>query len=252
MKTGSLLFRSQITYLEAVPLVVLGSPHICRYAAVSWEMLRGSRCACSDDTGRRRPGCLKLQVIFRKRATNYRALLLKMTYKDKASYGSSPPRIRYKTAKRKSRYTRFGDCWARQHDQENSFYVYFAGLCVIVIGLFVVSKQTYEYDEETYEYDKYVKEGTSLLWHPVSNCKHTHTFSLSLSLSLSMTTLSNTFLSRSLSLCHPLSLTFGFCCLPRARALSLSFFFSLSLSASLSLSHTHLISVFGPTPLSTS
>jgi len=33
----------------------------------------------------------KLQVIFRKRATNYRALLQKMTYKDKASYGSSPP-----------------------------------------------------------------------------------------------------------------------------------------------------------------
>jgi len=36
-------------------------------------------------------GCLKLQVIFRKRATNWRALLRKMTYKDKASYGSSPP-----------------------------------------------------------------------------------------------------------------------------------------------------------------
>jgi len=43
-------------------------------------------------TGWRRPiGCLKLQVIFRKRATNYRALLRKITYKDKASYGSSPP-----------------------------------------------------------------------------------------------------------------------------------------------------------------
>jgi len=42
-------------------------------------------------TGRRRPiGCLKLQVIFRKSATNHRALLRKMTYKDKASYGSSP------------------------------------------------------------------------------------------------------------------------------------------------------------------
>jgi hypothetical protein len=51
-------------------------------------------------TGWRRPiGCLKLQVIFRKRATNYRALLRKMTYtdkrrmtcKDKASYTSLPP-----------------------------------------------------------------------------------------------------------------------------------------------------------------
>jgi len=43
-------------------------------------------------TGWRRPiGCLKLQVILHKRATNYRALLRKMTCKDKASYGSSPP-----------------------------------------------------------------------------------------------------------------------------------------------------------------
>jgi len=40
----------------------------------------------------RRPvECLKLQVFFRKRATNYRALLRKMTYGDTASYGSSPP-----------------------------------------------------------------------------------------------------------------------------------------------------------------
>jgi len=43
-------------------------------------------------TGWRRPiGCLKLQVIFRERAANYRALLRKITYKDKASYGSSLP-----------------------------------------------------------------------------------------------------------------------------------------------------------------
>jgi len=35
--------------------------------------------------------CLKLQVIFRKRAAKNRALLRKMTCKDKASYGSSPP-----------------------------------------------------------------------------------------------------------------------------------------------------------------
>jgi len=41
--------------------------------------------------GRRLIGCLKLQVIFRKRATNYRALLRKMTYEDKASYDSTPP-----------------------------------------------------------------------------------------------------------------------------------------------------------------
>ena len=40
----------------------------------------------------RRPiGCLELQVSFRKSATNHRSLLLKMTSKDKASYGSLPP-----------------------------------------------------------------------------------------------------------------------------------------------------------------
>ena len=43
-------------------------------------------------SGWQRPiGCLKLYVFFRKRATKYRALLRKMTCKDKASYGSSPP-----------------------------------------------------------------------------------------------------------------------------------------------------------------
>jgi len=43
-------------------------------------------------TGWRRPiGCLKLQVIFCKRATNYRALLRKMTCEDEESYDSTPP-----------------------------------------------------------------------------------------------------------------------------------------------------------------
>jgi len=36
--------------------------------------------------------CLDLQVIFRKRASNYRALLRKMPCKDKASYGSTTTR----------------------------------------------------------------------------------------------------------------------------------------------------------------
>jgi len=35
-----------------------------------------------------------LQVFFRKRATNFRALLQKMNNKDKASYRSSPPSIK--------------------------------------------------------------------------------------------------------------------------------------------------------------
>jgi len=40
----------------------------------------------------RRPiGCLKLQVIFHTRTTKCSALFLKMTRKDKASYGSWPP-----------------------------------------------------------------------------------------------------------------------------------------------------------------
>jgi len=43
---------------------------------------------------RRLSGSSKLQIIFHKRATKYRSLLLKMTYKDKASYESSPPCIR--------------------------------------------------------------------------------------------------------------------------------------------------------------
>jgi len=42
---------------------------------------------------RRCIGSLKLRVSFHKRATNHRALLRKMTYEDKASYGSSPPCI---------------------------------------------------------------------------------------------------------------------------------------------------------------
>jgi len=43
-------------------------------------------------TGWRRPiGCLKLQVIFCKRATNYRAILRKMPCTDEASHGTSPP-----------------------------------------------------------------------------------------------------------------------------------------------------------------
>ena len=40
---------------------------------------------------RRLIGSPKLQIIFHKRATNYRALLRKMTYKDKGSHESSPP-----------------------------------------------------------------------------------------------------------------------------------------------------------------
>jgi len=40
---------------------------------------------------RRGIGCLELQVFFRKRATNYKALLRKTICKDKASYAPLPP-----------------------------------------------------------------------------------------------------------------------------------------------------------------
>ena len=51
---------------------------------------------CAGDTymctgWRRLIGSPKLQIIFHKRATTYRSLFRKMTYKDRASYGSSPP-----------------------------------------------------------------------------------------------------------------------------------------------------------------
>jgi len=42
---------------------------------------------------RRLIGCLEMQVIFRKKANNYRALLRKMTYEDKTPYASTPPCI---------------------------------------------------------------------------------------------------------------------------------------------------------------
>jgi len=44
---------------------------------------------------RRLIGSPKLQIIFHKRATKYRALLRKMTYQDKGSYESSPPCTMY-------------------------------------------------------------------------------------------------------------------------------------------------------------
>ena len=47
-------------------------------------------CIKPETEWRRCTGYRKLQISFRKRATNYRALLRKMTYKDKASYGPSP------------------------------------------------------------------------------------------------------------------------------------------------------------------
>jgi len=61
------------------------------FRVLNWRWIHSSKGAAKHNTGRRRPiGCRKLQVIFRQRATNRKALLRKMTYKDETSYGSSP------------------------------------------------------------------------------------------------------------------------------------------------------------------
>ena len=54
-------------------------------------------------------GCLKLQVSFRKSATNYRALLQKMIYKDAAFYGSSPPCKSFMPSKRNVKHAMIGN-----------------------------------------------------------------------------------------------------------------------------------------------
>ena len=71
-----ILFR--VVYVSHSLSALHVSVSVCIYVCVC----TGWRC-CT--------GCLKLQVSFHKRATNYRALLRKITCKDKASYGSSPP-----------------------------------------------------------------------------------------------------------------------------------------------------------------
>jgi len=65
----------------------------CEYVVDSLYIYGGSTSYSQlPHTGwRKLIGCLKLQVIFRKRATNYRALVRKMTCGDKASYDSTPP-----------------------------------------------------------------------------------------------------------------------------------------------------------------
>jgi len=64
--------------------------YICAYHTYEYHIQIRScfSCLCvshilmCDTEWRRCVGCLKLQVTFRKRATNYRALLRKIPYKD--------------------------------------------------------------------------------------------------------------------------------------------------------------------------
>jgi len=74
--------------------VDLGFTKLClfRLICVLCVCMSRSLLPTPPTTGWRRCiGCLKLQVSFRKGATNYRVLLRKMTYQDKAPYASSPP-----------------------------------------------------------------------------------------------------------------------------------------------------------------
>jgi len=56
----------------------------------TWHYLQ-ILCTDAPTAWRRLIGSPKLQIIFHNRATKYRSLLRKMTYKDKGSYESSPP-----------------------------------------------------------------------------------------------------------------------------------------------------------------
>jgi len=56
------------------------TPHVCKVIP------GGSSASASTYVWQRLIGSPKLQIIFQKRANKYRALLLKMTYKDKGSY----------------------------------------------------------------------------------------------------------------------------------------------------------------------
>jgi len=69
--------------------------NICIYIFISvyvWSFILFDRSLEKACTRWRKPiGCLRLQVILRKRAINYRAFLRKMTCESKASYDFMPP-----------------------------------------------------------------------------------------------------------------------------------------------------------------
>ena len=83
---------------------------------------------------RRLIGSPKLQIIFHKRAIKYRALLRKMTYKDKGSYESSPPctcTMRF--------YTWVETPWLREREKggERGFFCIWIGVFCIWMGFFL-------------------------------------------------------------------------------------------------------------------
>jgi len=67
----------------------------------------------------------QLQVIFRERATNYRAFLRKMTYKEKVSCASSPVHLRlciFATLYRSARFAHIC-CPSPRHDGSEIAYL---------------------------------------------------------------------------------------------------------------------------------
>ena len=79
------------TYVRSARVTKYSPPALASSRTCSLSVNCSTYDVRESHTGWRRPICLKLQAIFRKRATNYRALLRKMTYKHKTPYGSSPP-----------------------------------------------------------------------------------------------------------------------------------------------------------------
>ena len=72
-------WKETCNWRHPVHLEIHRIPSVARL--LYWSLVSHYRCI----------GCLKLHMTFDERATKHRALLRKMTYKDKASYGSLPP-----------------------------------------------------------------------------------------------------------------------------------------------------------------
>ena len=81
-----MLHHARCTYIH-----VYTHTHICVWKWVSYTRQFACQSTMLCTGWRRLIGCLNLQVIRHKRATNNRAFLLKMTYEDKAPYASTPP-----------------------------------------------------------------------------------------------------------------------------------------------------------------
>ena len=83
--------NSSFTPRSLHSIQVCGS--VLQYIAVCCSALQSVAECCWVTGWQRLIGSPKLQIIFHKRATKYRSLLRKMTYKDKGSYESWPPCI---------------------------------------------------------------------------------------------------------------------------------------------------------------